>query len=512
MAKQTINTGTTANDRTGDTLRSSFTKINENFTELYNGAGAGDIGDFVFTGSQVEIAENDLDIITTRAGYDVDADIALEAADDIWINANGDELYLSAANTVVLETSMSSMYPNIWEGQESDFGGTWNATSLEITVPTGVENLIILLDHYLANQGPIHFKTAAGYTNTSTSAVSTAETSGGFKVYTIPISATSPSANVEILSMKVFDSINGSNAKTWTLRKDGITEFPGAIKFPINTINLHNGGDQDASVLQFNDPNYQAVITGPTPTGNNSAQRLIIQGQRGSGTGEGGDVYFWGGDAQTNGGDIKIYAGDADSTESGQGGYVNIDGGNGFNNGGDVSISAGNSTTQGGSVFIGAGYGIGATGAQGGLVQVSVSGGAYNWIFNQDGNFLLAGGLVGNDLATENNTYTDTTIELNVNKTVNKITPVNGVNNHYHLADGVPGQIMYIVASTGGETSSEDTCISFDHARWTNGNGIITEGTNVTGWMPFRGTSTGSVTLTLVYVDDHWNLPHNNFD
>ena len=36
MAKQTINVGTTANDGTGDTLRASFVKVNENFTEVYN--------------------------------------------------------------------------------------------------------------------------------------------------------------------------------------------------------------------------------------------------------------------------------------------------------------------------------------------------------------------------------------------------------------------------------------------------------------------------------------------
>jgi hypothetical protein len=36
MSKQTIFTGTVSNDGTGDTLRESFTKVNENFTELYN--------------------------------------------------------------------------------------------------------------------------------------------------------------------------------------------------------------------------------------------------------------------------------------------------------------------------------------------------------------------------------------------------------------------------------------------------------------------------------------------
>jgi hypothetical protein len=40
MAQQTINTGTVANDGTGDSLRTSFTKTNANFTELY-GLGSG---------------------------------------------------------------------------------------------------------------------------------------------------------------------------------------------------------------------------------------------------------------------------------------------------------------------------------------------------------------------------------------------------------------------------------------------------------------------------------------
>ena len=39
MAKQTINIGSTANDGTGDPLRTAFDKSNDNFTELYNGAG-----------------------------------------------------------------------------------------------------------------------------------------------------------------------------------------------------------------------------------------------------------------------------------------------------------------------------------------------------------------------------------------------------------------------------------------------------------------------------------------
>jgi hypothetical protein len=42
MAKLTINTGQSDNDKTGDTLRTAFTKVNANFTELYAGAAAED--------------------------------------------------------------------------------------------------------------------------------------------------------------------------------------------------------------------------------------------------------------------------------------------------------------------------------------------------------------------------------------------------------------------------------------------------------------------------------------
>jgi hypothetical protein len=36
MSKQIINTGTSANSKNGDPIRTAFNKVNENFTELYN--------------------------------------------------------------------------------------------------------------------------------------------------------------------------------------------------------------------------------------------------------------------------------------------------------------------------------------------------------------------------------------------------------------------------------------------------------------------------------------------
>ena len=39
MGKQTINIGTTANDGTGDAIRTAFDKANDNFDELYGVTG-----------------------------------------------------------------------------------------------------------------------------------------------------------------------------------------------------------------------------------------------------------------------------------------------------------------------------------------------------------------------------------------------------------------------------------------------------------------------------------------
>jgi hypothetical protein len=62
MAKQTINTGLSANDRTGDTLRTTGIKINANFTELYDVLGGSNIG----SGTS-QLTDSGLDILGTSA-------------------------------------------------------------------------------------------------------------------------------------------------------------------------------------------------------------------------------------------------------------------------------------------------------------------------------------------------------------------------------------------------------------------------------------------------------------
>jgi len=78
MAKQTINIGTSANDGTGDPLRTAFDKINDNFTELYGAsAEANDLledsspqlgGDLDVNGRKITSARSNENIILDPAG------------------------------------------------------------------------------------------------------------------------------------------------------------------------------------------------------------------------------------------------------------------------------------------------------------------------------------------------------------------------------------------------------------------------------------------------------------
>jgi hypothetical protein len=69
MAKQTINIGTTANDGTGDPIRSAFDKTNDNFTELYDGAG---VADDSITYSKLAEEFTTIDPLTAGATVDID--------------------------------------------------------------------------------------------------------------------------------------------------------------------------------------------------------------------------------------------------------------------------------------------------------------------------------------------------------------------------------------------------------------------------------------------------------
>jgi len=88
MAKQSINVGTTANDKKGDSLRAAFQKVNTNFTELYNALGLDadtlNIGAFEFAGSTMTTTDSTAIVIdqavTVSSNLSVGGDIVPQTA------------------------------------------------------------------------------------------------------------------------------------------------------------------------------------------------------------------------------------------------------------------------------------------------------------------------------------------------------------------------------------------------------------------------------------------------
>tara|TARA_B100001778_G_scaffold332991_1_gene340528 strand:- start:7537 stop:8028 length:492 start_codon:yes stop_codon:yes gene_type:complete len=99
MAKQVIATGSAANDGTGDTLRSAGTKINSNFTELYDMRAR-----VTKTETTASISNNDQDNLTF-ADSDVGKSFVLH------------EIKPSAASYIKLYTDSDLRVADIGRGQ-----------------------------------------------------------------------------------------------------------------------------------------------------------------------------------------------------------------------------------------------------------------------------------------------------------------------------------------------------------------------------------------------------------
>ena len=118
MAKQVINIGTTANDGTGDPLRSAFDKVNDNFTELYTD-DAGDVGSITATApivrdsatGAVTISLADLGVTTGKLANDGVTHAKLEnrytASGSITTYAGAVTVNWSAATNFVMGSSLT---------------------------------------------------------------------------------------------------------------------------------------------------------------------------------------------------------------------------------------------------------------------------------------------------------------------------------------------------------------------------------------------------------------------
>lgn len=118
MAQQTIGVGSEANDGTGDTLRSAFTKINSNFTELYTD-DAGDVGSIIAgTGISVDQATGNVTVTNSSPNATHTGDVTGSAA-------------LTIANDAVTHDKLENRYT-----ASSTISNTSGATSVDWSAAT----------------------------------------------------------------------------------------------------------------------------------------------------------------------------------------------------------------------------------------------------------------------------------------------------------------------------------------------------------------------------------------
>lgn len=217
----------------------------------------------------------------------------------------------------------------------------------------------------------------------------------------------------------------------WVFNNDGRISLPTKeiIGYQYNYI-------LEGNTLQLGTPNVETVITGPAANSTYpNASRLVIQGQQGHGTGEGGDIYIWGGCGDSEGlpdpgtlgapgGNVKVRGGYSYGTADA--GYVNIQGGFsiGSGDGGYINLHAGEASSgYGGNISIKAGLALSGTGGdvrieagsgdtQDGTVYIKTSNsgaGTNEWQFDDSGNINLPVG--GDILNSEGNSVLSPGVE-----------------------------------------------------------------------------------------------------
>ena len=154
MAKQTINIGTSANDGTGDPLRTAMDKTNDNFTELYNGAGG--VADGAVTTAKLaddavdsaKITDGAIDTVHIADDQITYAKMGAEFTTSATISASDVDWSAAAVHTKTLSANTTLTFSNVSTGMVIDLVIDGNYT---LTLPASVKEISGTYDGTVSN-------------------------------------------------------------------------------------------------------------------------------------------------------------------------------------------------------------------------------------------------------------------------------------------------------------------------------------------------------------------------
>ena len=225
MAQQTLNTGSNANDGTGDTLRSAMQKVNTMFTELYLSPLSG--GDLSFSGNEISATRSNEDLVFKPSGTGA---VSFPA---IRINDNAIEGTRSNENINLLPSGTGSV--------------VFGAVKFRGTTLSSDDSTAININDGLIVDGTLN---VSGTANTGTLTAATGSTFGNLTLANGSITDSSNAisfGNENLSTTGTITAATGSALGNLTLANGSITDSSGEISF--GDENLTTTGTLDVSGL-----------------------------------------------------------------------------------------------------------------------------------------------------------------------------------------------------------------------------------------------------------------------
>lgn len=458
MAKQTINTGTAANDGTGDTLRNAFVKTNQNFTEVYSLWG-GNFDSLRFYGNSLCSGNSLADTYgTTPINIEPDG----EGSVRITVPNN------ASANTTPITLLNHAVTGNV-EISTSSYANTWTFThDARLIFPDGTEQITAYdaANSGGANTGDVTFINdliqGSGYI-LSISPGSGFTTDNQFFRFR---GGDDPShLHFDTSDASAFDLFVGDDNKYVKVAKEGHI----AIRsYDANGVSATWSFDPNGTTHFPNISSYGATSYGVPDIVNRDGEKISLWDQYPLGysysIGIEPDAMWFGVDEGLSNKGFNWYTGNNKIMELTRSGILSAN-----------SVVIANTVS-----------------------------------------------MVAGEADAGNNTGS---VPIDLNKTINKLHPWGNAGSvtgdQYTLADGIEGQIMYLVPRNGYGSGDEYTTVKFAHCRYRDiSSGNIIEANDIGWWLPFGGilgssdAKIGSYNslITLIFTDGHWNLPHSIFD